>query len=235
MINQTKWIDSIPKTNEEVNKQEISQLDPNIWVNTIPKKNIFNSLGKYSLTITLFVCGLLIVSAVKNETRNLQKEIDGLQVSINSLNSNLDQAILDNEVITSPENISKLAKEYLSDNFVSYKKSQISYLKSETYKNSNKKNKENNFRKKDGLSINIKSKVAKKIEKKKTEIRKLQALYSNPKEIPEEVKKQIEKKKIELKNIYDSPKEIVNLGRAQKWAAVQVVKAFLGIPIVPGK
>ena len=138
MINQTKWIDSIPKTNEEVNKQEISQLDPNIWVNTIPKKNIFNSLGKYSLTITLFVCGLLIVSAVKNETRNLQKEIDGLQASINSLNSNLDQAILDNEVITSPENISKLAKEYLSDNFVSYKKSQISYLKSETYKNSNK-------------------------------------------------------------------------------------------------
>jgi len=235
MINYNNCIDSLPKTVEEVSKKEISHLDPNIWVNTIPKKNIFNSLGKYSLMATLFICGLLIVSAVKNETRNLQKEINGLQASISSLNSNLDQAILDNEVITSPENISKLAEEYLSENFISYKRSQISNLQPETQENLNKANIEKNFKKKVSLSINIKSQVAKKIEKKKTEIRKLQALYSNPEEIPEEVKKQIERKKVELKNIYNAPKEIINLGKAQKWAAVQVVKAFLGMPIVPGR
>ena len=40
----------------------------------------------------------------------------------------MNQAILDNEVITSPENISRFAKEYLNTNFVFYKKSQIRQL-----------------------------------------------------------------------------------------------------------
>ena len=62
----------------------------------------------------LFVSGLLFVSAVKNETRNLEKEIDSLRASNKEIKFNLDQAILDNEVITSPENISHLAREYLN-------------------------------------------------------------------------------------------------------------------------
>ena len=76
----------------------------------------------------LFICWFIIVSVVKNETRNLEKEINNLRASNNVIKYNLDQAILDNEVITSPENISKLAKEYLNKNFVSYKKSQIKKL-----------------------------------------------------------------------------------------------------------
>ena len=74
---------------------------------------------------SFIVCGLLFVSVVKNETRNLQKEINNLETSINLIKFNLDQAFLDNEVITSPENISRLAKEYLNINFISYKRSQI--------------------------------------------------------------------------------------------------------------
>ena len=41
---------------------------------------------------------------------------------------NLNQAILDNAVINSPENISKLAREYLNTNLTTYKKSQIKNL-----------------------------------------------------------------------------------------------------------
>ena len=89
------------------------------------------------------------------------------------------------------------------------------------------------------LSTNIKSQVAKKIEKKKSEIRKLQELYSNPKSIPDEIKtevaKRIEEKKVELRNIYRSPKDVITLERVQKWGAVQIVKVFLGMPIIPGR
>ena len=81
--------------------------------------------------------------------------------------------------------------------------------------------------------------ITKKIEKKKTEIRKLQELYSNPESIPDEVKRhvatKIQEKKNELQNLYSSPKEIITLKKVQKWTAIQVVKIFLGMPIIPGK
>ena len=64
-------------------------------------------------------------------------------------------------------------------------------------------------------------------------------MYSNPKSIPGEVKikiaKKIEEKKGELKQMYESPSEIISLEKVQKWGAIQIVKAFLGIPIIPGK
>ena len=49
------------------------------------------------------------------------------------------------------------------------------------------------------------------------------------------VAKTIKEKKTELKNLYTSPKETIQMTKVQKWAAVQVVKVFLGVPIVPGK
>ena len=113
---------------------------------------------------------------------------------------NLDQAILDNEVINSPENISRLAKEYLDADFITYKKSQIKQLNEDTKTNIKINEEDNN------LSTKIKSKITQKIEKKKTEIRKLQALYSKPGALPGAIKTQvamkIETKKIEFKNIY---------------------------------
>ena len=241
MINQEKWIASLSTKNTRFSSVK-NQLDYDRWTNTIPKKNTHNSMHKYSLITILFVCGLLFVSAVKNETRILQKEINNLEVSINGIRYNLDQAIIDNEVITSPENISLLAKEYLNINLVSYKKSQIKQLNDETEKftkiNKTKKEKINKKKAKN-LSANKKLKVAKGIEEKKTEIRKLQALYSNPKlisgEIKTQVANQIEEKKTELKNIYHSPKNVITLEKVGKWTTVQIVKAFLGMPIIPGR
>mgnify|MGYP001184036895 CR=1 FL=1 len=234
MINNDKWLDSIPKTDLK-NKNDINQMDYSRWEKTISKKNTFNSVKKYSLMSFLFVCGLLLVSAVKNETRNLQKEINNLQTSVNGIKFNLSQAMLDNTVINSPENISKLAQEYLNTNLTTYKKSQIKNL---NYKSQNLaevtkvEKKETNEEK---IKKFVKLKVAKKIEKKKTEIKKLKELYKDPDSIPEEVKIKIEEKKIEIKNIYNSPKDIFTLERVGRWAIVQVAKLFLGMPVVPGK
>jgi len=247
MINQDKWINSIPKINNKFD-EKINQLDSNRWVNTISKKttydtkNSYGSVKKYSLTAILFVSGLLLVSAVKNETRNLQKEINNLEASVNVGKFNLKQAILDNEVITAPENIFRLAKEYLNTSLVSYKRSQIKQLSDENEKFTkvNKVKKEEiNKKKTKNLTAGIKKQVAKRIETKKTEMRKLQALYYNPKSIPKEIKTQvavqIEEKKEEIRNIYNAPKDIFTLERVGRWSVVQVVKLFLGMPIIPGR
>ena len=131
MINQDKWIDSLPKTNIKFSEEK-NQIDHDKWINTISKKNTYNSFNKYTLMTVLFVCGLLFVSVVKNGARNLEKEINNLRTSISKVKFDLDQAILDNEVINSPENISRLAKEYLDTDFISYKKSQIRQLDEDT-------------------------------------------------------------------------------------------------------
>jgi len=241
MINKDKWIGSLPGKNTRFSNT-INQLDHDKWIKTIPKKKSHNSVRKYSFMSIVFVCGLLFVSAIKNETRNLQKEINNLETSINLIKFNLDQAFLDNEVIASPENISRLAKEYLNINFVSYKKNQIKRLGDDmdiisepVEKDVSSKSVEKNEK----LSVTLTKRITKKIEKKRTEIRKLQQLYAQPETIPGEIKiqvaKKIKKKKTELKKLYSSPKEVITLEKAQKWIAVQVVKVFLGMPIIPGK
>ena len=172
MINNDKWINSLPNVKLKQD-QELLQIDSNRWISTIPKKDTFNSVKKsssnsvkkYSFMAIIFVFGLLFVSIVKNQTRNLEKEINYLKASVNSIEFNLKQAILDNEVITSPENISKLAKEYLNADLVHYKKSQIKNLNgdNEILKKNNKKN---NVKILNNLPENVKNKVAKKIQKK---------------------------------------------------------------------
>ena len=241
MINKDKWIGSLPGQNTRFSNT-INQLDHDKWIKTIPKKKSHNPVRKYSLMSIVFVCGLLFVSAIKNETRNLQKEINNLETSINLIKFNLDQAFLDNEVITSPENISRLAKEYLNINLISYKRNQIKRLDDDMDVISEPVEKDvssKSVEKNEKFSENLKKGIAKKIEKKRTEIRKLQQLYAQPETIPDEIKtqvaKKIKKKKIELKKLYSSPKEVITLEKAQKWAAVQVVKVFLGMPIIPGK
>ena len=249
MINQDKWISSLSRKNIRFSNTT-NQLDHDRWINTIPKNNTHNSVQKYSLNSVqkyslmaiLFIFGLLFVSVIKNETRGLQKIINNLEASVNVIKFNLDQAILDNEVITSPDNISLLAKEYLNTDLVSYKKSQIKQLndKTEKFTKVNKIKKEKiNKEKTKNLTASIKTEVAKRIEKKKTEIRKLQELYRNPKSIPKEIKTQvavqIEEKKIELSNIYSTPKDIFTLQKVGRWSVVQVVKLFLGMPIIPGR
>ena len=65
MINQDKWINSLPKTNMKFS-ETVNQIDNDKWINTISKKKTYSTVSKYTLMTVLFVCGLLIVSIVKN-------------------------------------------------------------------------------------------------------------------------------------------------------------------------
>ena len=241
MINQEKWLHTIQKNNFKTSENK-EQLDYYRWTNTIPKKKNYSSVKKYSVVTILLVFGFLFVSVIKNETRNLQKEINLLKAEVNGIEFNLSQSLLDNEVITSPENISRLAEEYLNMNLVSYKKNQIINLNKQSKKLStiSAVKEETKYKKKiKKLSGTVKHKVSKEIKNKKEEIKKLQEMYNNPKSIPQEVKtevaKQIKEKKSELKILYDSPRDIFTLERVGKWSIIQIAKLFLGIPIIPGR
>ena len=214
MINHHKWIDSLPKAKKEI-IETINQLDYENQLNKIPKKDSYSSVKKYSLLTVIFICGLIFVSIVKNETRNLQKEINNLKASINLIKFNLDQTFLDHEIITAPENISLLAKKYLDIDLAPYKRSQIKQL--------NAKN----------------EKITKINKKERTNTEKLKELYSRPKAIPNKIKthvaSRIEEKKEKIVNFYHEPKSLITLERAGRWTVIQLVKAFLGIPIIPGR
>ncbi len=231
MINKEKSLNSIYKKNDEFNLEKI-EIDSKKWIDTIPSKSRYYSITKYLFALVLFIASLLPISVVKNQTRKIEKEINILTVSNDKIQFSLKQAILDNEVLSSPENIALLASKHLNSSFVVYKKSQI--------KNLNEKNEENISNK--NLSNDIKKKVNKKIKKTKVEIAKLKELYSTPEAIPKELKstlaRRIESKKTELKNLYnsyDTPIEMLTSPKAQKWASIQLVKLFLGFPTIPGR
>ena len=251
----SRWVNTIPFIGTKSN-QEKYKLDSNKWVNTLPSKddntlilsNTINSNPKsssgkkYSLIIIVFIVGLILVSVIKNGTRNLQKEISNLQASINTLKLDLHQTVLEHEVITSPENISRLAQEYLESDFTFYKKSQIKQLneKEKTLAKLEEKKDKKTFKKKSKVKTDeIKLRIAKKIETTKTELRKLQELYSAPKRLPGVVKlkvaKTIEIKKNALKEFSSDPYSVFKSKKARNWAGLQIVKVFLGIPIVPGR
>jgi len=214
MINHHKWISTLPKAKKEI-IETINQLDYENPLNKVPKKDSYSSVKKYTLLTVAFICGLVFVSLVKNETRNLQKEINNLEASIKLIKFNLEQTFLDHEIITAPENISLLARKHLDIDLTPYKRSQIKKLDAENDKI---------------VKIN-------KTKKEKTNIQKFKKLYSDPKSIPSEIKTQvtsrIQEKKVEILNIYHEPKSVITLERVGRWTVVQLVKAFLGMPMFP--
>lgn len=234
MIDHGRWIGTLHVIKNKDSDHNTFCTNPDKWTDTIPKQKTKNGIKKFSLTLVLFVIGLILVSTIKNKTRNLQKEINDLKVSIGDLEADLYKATLDYEVITSPENISQLAEKHLETKLVYYKKSQIKKIHEKAEnptllditKDSKPKSK-------------IKLKVAQKIEEKKIELQKLKELYKQPEKIPDEIKmslsKKIKEKKVELKKLYQDPKQAIDIKKIQQWGALQLVKVFLGVPIVPGK
>ena len=81
--------------------------------------------------------------------------------------------------------------------------------------------------------------ITKKIEATKIELRKLQELYSTPEKLPGEIKLQVAKKiktkREELQKLASNPYGMVTSKKVHRWAGLQIIKAFLGMPIVPGK
>ena len=207
--------------------------NPEKWV--LPQRKMNLSKKKYSLILIFFIAGLVFVSTIKNETRKLEKEISELQASLNEIKITLHEATLDYQVITSPENINKLAKKYLDYNFTFYKKIQMKKLGREEVLLSTLNMEKKNLKRKEKIKL-LTTKI---IEEKKREREDLKELYSRPEELPDEIKKRITKKietkKSEIKELYTNPNSTIYSNKAQKWAVLQIVKAFLGIPIIPGK
>ena len=230
MINSEQWKKTVPDINF-AKENENYDLDPKKWINTLPKNNKKSFVKSFSITLVIFLVGLIFVSVIKNKTRSLQKEINDLRASINNLKIDLNLTTLDYEVITSPENLSKLAKKHLEFELHSYKKSQIKNLNSEEQLLS--KVNEGEIQ---SLTSIAKAKVKKKYEKN---IKKVKKLYNAPEKIPDEIKmavaQKIGKKKENIKSIYQNPKEFITKEKLKTWGKMQIVKAFLGIPIVPGK
>jgi len=233
-----RWINTLPKMKTSFSQDDHS-LNVDKWIDSLPKKKLNNTIRNYSIVGAFFIFGLVLVSAIKNETRILQKEINNLQVSISKIKLNLHKAVLDHEVITSPQNISNLAKEHLEDNFIFYTKSQIKQLGDK--KISVTKVKEKKFIKKNDKEIKNYAKLstAKKIKVNNTQLKKLKEIYLRPEKLPKKIKfevvNKIEKTKFKLKKLYSSPADVIDPEKIKKWAGIQVVKAFLGIPIIPGR
>ena len=77
------------------------------------------------LILITLISGLIFTSLIKNKTRLLDKELLYLDKEINSLTSNLSEANLDFQYLTTPKHISLLAKDFLDEDFSYYKKNQI--------------------------------------------------------------------------------------------------------------
>ena len=94
---------------------------------------------KNFLILIALTVGLVSTSFIKNKTRLLDKELINLNKEINSLNYNLQDLNLEFEFITSPKNISLLAKEFLDEDFTYYKISQIKEIDKKKKNSSNLK------------------------------------------------------------------------------------------------
>ena len=71
------------------------------------------------------ILGFIFVSSLKNESRNIQKDIIKLKSEIIVLNQYYHEIGLDYQINSSPENISQLASKYLELDFLPYEKNQI--------------------------------------------------------------------------------------------------------------
>ena len=81
--------------------------------------------------------------------------------------------------------------------------------------------------------------VVKKIKIKRDELQPLKTMYSEPEKIPgtlrTKVSNKIDQAEKGLKRLDSDPGSVIYSKKVQRWAVVQVVKAFFGMPIVPGK
>ena len=216
------------------------------------------------LILMTLISGLIFTSLIKNKTRLLEKELIYLDNEINSLSSNLSEASLDFQYLTTPKHISLLAKDFLDENFSYYNESQIK----ESFKlkkNSTilKKSKNDNTLSQldTEKSVNKKSNIAKEIDDKQLFItKKIDTQITEDAFTGEETvkylailkkskndnilsqldtEKSVNKKlniakEIDSRQLQGSKKKTVSK-KVQDWMGIQIVKSLLGITAIPVK
>tara|TARA_B100001996_G_scaffold227569_1_gene175278 strand:- start:8086 stop:8391 length:306 start_codon:yes stop_codon:yes gene_type:complete len=96
-------------------------------------------MKKYIFLIFFFIFGIFVISIIKNETREIEKNIRNINIKIFNLNAELYEARLDYNYLSSPANISILSEKFFKNELNFYNPKQFSYIKIEEIKNNNKK------------------------------------------------------------------------------------------------
>ena len=97
-------------------------------------------MKKYIFLISCFIFGIFFISIIKNETREIEKNIKNINIKIFNLNAELYEARLDYNYLSSPTNISILSEKFFKDKFNFYNSNQFSYIQlEEIKKNTNQK------------------------------------------------------------------------------------------------
>ena len=167
------------------------------------------------LILITLISGLIFTSLIKNKTRLIEKELLYLDNEINILSSDLSEASLDFYYLTTPERISLLAKNFLNENFMYYKESQI--------KKSIKPEKDLAILKKLKNDYIFSQLSTSEFTNKKTNVTK-----------ETDNGQLLIVKRIDNRNPRKS-KKIASSKKVQQWAGIQIIKALLGIPTIPLK
>ena len=94
-------------------------------------------MKKYIFLIFFFIFGIFFISNIKNETRDIEKNIRNSNAKIFTLNAELHEAGLDYNYLSSAANLSILSEKIFKDELNFYGTKQFSYIKLETINNSN--------------------------------------------------------------------------------------------------
>ena len=94
-------------------------------------------MKKYIFLVSFFIFGIFFISIIKNETREIEKNIKNINIKIFNLNAELYEARLDYNYLSSPANISILSEKVFKDELNFYNSKQFSYIKLEAIKNNN--------------------------------------------------------------------------------------------------
>jgi len=81
-----------------------------------------------SIIVFIVVFGTICVSYIKNKTRDLEKEILKLKQDQLELTEKLKNEKLENNYLSAPERVKKLAKLHLSQDYIEMDKTNFKYL-----------------------------------------------------------------------------------------------------------
>ena len=85
-------------------------------------------MKKYIFLIFFFIFGIFFISNIKNETRDIEKNIRNINAKIFTLNAELHEAGLDYNYLSSAANLSILSEKIFKDKLNFYDTKQFSYI-----------------------------------------------------------------------------------------------------------
>jgi len=94
-------------------------------------------MKKYIFLIFFFIFGIFFISHIKNETRDIEKNIRNINTTIFTLNAELHEAGLDYDYLSSPANLLILSEKIFKDGLHFYSSRQFSYINLEAINSTN--------------------------------------------------------------------------------------------------